>query len=223
MIRDGGGAAAAGGGMIEWNEYVKFLIALLVIVDVPGNLPIFLQQTEGFGQAERRVTALTAGLVTALVLLVFALLGPELLALFGITVEAFKIIGGLVILIMALEMMGLTGNGNVGPVRSVSAPPIAVGIFPLAVPLFAGPGAISIVMVYAHKATHSNHDLIVGAVIATAALAIVVGLTAATAVSRFLGPITQSVINRLFGLIVGTMGVEFILEGAIATFPNLVG
>lgn len=105
----------------------------------------------------------------------------------------------------------------------MAAPPVAVGIFPMAVPLFAGPGAISIVMVYGHKATQSDHDLIVGAVIATASLAVIVGLTLAAAVSRFLGPITQSVINRLFGLIIGTMGVEFILEGAAATFPNLVG
>lgn len=209
--------------MVYWNEYVKFLIALLAIVDVPGNLPMFLKQTEGFTQSERRLTALTAGATTAAILLLFALMGETVLEAFGITIEAFKIVGGLVILLMALEMLGLMGDRTDSYDRIGQNHPISIGIFPMAVPLFAGPGAISAVTVYAHESFHSSHDLIVSSVIATVSLIIIVGLFAAAAAGRVLGPVTQSVISRLLGIIVATMGVEFIVEGMAAVFPNLVG
>jgi multiple antibiotic resistance protein len=209
--------------MIYWSEYAKLLIALVAIVDVPGNLPMFLKQTEGFTQTERRLTAITAGVTTAAILLLFALMGETILYVFGITIEAFKIVGGLVILLMALEMLGLIGNRTDSYDTMGQNHPISIGIFPMAVPLFAGPGAISAVVVYAHENFHSSHDLIVGSVIATVSLIIIVGLFAAAAVGRVLGPVTQSVISRLLGIIVATMGVEFMVEGMAAAFPNLVG
>ncbi len=207
--------------MVEWNEYVKLAIALMVVVDVPGNIPMFILQTQGMSTAEKRITALAAGVATAAVLFAFAFAGDYILSSFGITIEAFKILGGLVILLLALELLGLIGDKHGGLQSNADAHPITVGIFPMAVPLFAGPGAISTVMVYAHEEYHSNHDLILLALIGSVSLTIVVGLTAAAPLSRVIGPLTQRVLNRLLGIIVGALGIEFVLEGLAAFFPSL--
>ncbi|MCP4982900.1 MAG: MarC family protein, partial [Gammaproteobacteria bacterium] len=115
-------------------------------------------------------------------------------------------------------LLGLTPQiGGVGTAQT-KVNPIAIGIFPMAVPLYAGPGTISTVMVYAHEETHSSHDLIVTLLIATVGVVIIVGLLAATMVSRLLGPLTQQVIDRLLGMIVGALGIEFILEGVETYF-----
>jgi multiple antibiotic resistance protein len=120
-------------------------------------------------------------------------------------------------------MLGFVGSEdpNSQPSGDDNSTPVAVGIFPLAVPLFAGPGAIATVMVYAHEDFHSDHDLIVGGVIVTAAVAIIAGLVAASFVGRFVGSLTQKVLNRLLGMIIGSLGIEFMIEGIAAFFPGL--
>lgn len=199
--------------MIDWPEYVKLLVALVAIVDIPGSVPLFLQQTGAMSAAKRRIAALTAGLATAAVLFVFAFFGEIVLEAFGITLPAFKLVGGIVILIIALEMLGLWSGGE-SVADGGGDHPVAVGIFPMAVPLFAGPGSISAVMVYAHEDLNSSHDLILALLIGAVALAITVGLMAAGLLASVIGPLTQVVMNRLLGMIVGALGVEFILEGA---------
>ncbi|MGH1419269.1 MAG: MarC family protein [Hyphomicrobiaceae bacterium] len=210
--------------MIEFAQYLKLLVALLAIVDVVGNIPFFLQRTSHLSVSDRVVVAVTAGVATAVILFLFAMFGKSILQAFGISIAAFKLLGGLVILLIALQMLGLTApaGGVSDEERSSGAlHPVSIGMFPMAVPSFAGPGAISAVMVYAHEGFHSNHDLIVTLVIAAAAMVVVVGLSIASVLGQFIGPITQTVINRLLGIIVGALGVEFILDGIATFFPAL--
>lgn len=210
--------------MIDQAEYIKLLIALVAIIDIPGNIPIFLQQTGAFSPMARFITAVTAALATAVILITFALFGEVVLGSFGITIAAFKVLGGLVVLIIALDMLGLLREDE--ELENAKAPkhgPIVTGIFPLAVPLFAGPGAITAVMVYAHEEYHSDHNLIVLLVIISACVALGVGLALASSLARFIGPVTQVVMNRLLGMLVGALGVEFILEGLREFFPILQG
>lgn len=217
--------------MSAWAEYLHLMIVLIAIVDIPGNLPMFLQRTGAMTRAERQQTALTAAVATAAILLVFAFFGETILETFGITIAAFKILGGLVILLMALEMLGLMGDPSVDHGGSGDSP-VAVGVFPMAVPLFAGPGAISAVMVFAHHSPEGAgpgalsvlaHDAVLGAVIVSVAVLILLGLVAASRLDRFLTPLVQDVLNRLLGIIVGALGVEFMLEGVAAFFPALTG
>lgn len=206
--------------MFDTTEYFKLFVALMAIVDIPGNVPMFLQQTAAFSTSARLMAALTAGLVSGAILLVFAFYGELLLASFGITIAAFKILGGIVILLIALDMLGLISSTTDEETRGDGAAnPVTVGVFPLAVPLFAGPGAIAAVMVYAHEDFHSDHDLIIAALVVSTAAAIVAGLSIASLLGRFIGPTTQQVLNRLLGMIVGALGVEFILEGIAAFYP----
>ncbi len=213
--------------MVAYEEYIKLTVALIAIIDVPGTIPLFLQQTAKMSAAGRFLCALSAAIATFVVLAVFMFFGEQVLSAFGITIAAFKIVGGLVVLLIALELLGLTelpALAEEGGAKTIS--PITVGVFPIAVPMSAGPGAIVAVMVYAHKDSHAGesvigHDAIVLAVIATAAAFVFVGLGLAAFAGRFIGPTAQSVMKRLLGMVVGALGMEFILEGLAEFFPAL--
>ncbi|MEM6440004.1 MAG: MarC family protein [Pseudomonadota bacterium] len=205
--------------MLDLPDLIKLTITLAAIVDIPGNIPMFLQQTAAMDAQARRRTALVAGVATAAVLILFANAGEAILATFGISIHAFRVLGGLVVLLIALDMLGLLGaaSGDAGP--PTSSDPILIGVFLMAVPLFAGPGAITAVMVYAHEADkHDDHDLHVSIIILVVSALIVLGLLAASLVSRFITPVAQAVLNRLLGIIVGALAVEFILEGLAGFF-----
>jgi MarC family membrane protein len=208
---------------LDTAEYLKLLIALVAIVDIPGGIPFFLTQTGRLEPRGRNVAAVVAAVATCVVLLVFASFGQSILSTFGITIASFKVLGGLVVLIIALDMLGLLREKEARSDADTSHHgPVAVGIFPLAVPFFAGPGAITTVMVYANEDIHVGaqfHFLIVVAVILSACSVLFVALMLASRLSGLIGPVTQVVMNRLLGMIVGALGVEFILEGLTEHFP----
>jgi multiple antibiotic resistance protein len=199
---------------MEQGEFVKLTVALVAIVDVPGNVPIFLQQTAHMTARERALCAVSAGVATAAVLLVFTFAGAAILGTFAITLDAFRVVGGLVLVLIALQLLGLMGDGEPSFGNADSASPVAVGVFPMAVPMLAGPGAIAAVMVSAGQAgAHEAHRLHVATAVLAVSAVIVAGLLVAGSMRRFIGPVTQNVLNRLLGIIVGALGTEFILEG----------
>ncbi len=209
--------------MFDFAEYTKLLIALIAIIDIPGNVPVFLSQTSRLSQSGRQIAAFTAAVATALILLLFAVAGQAVLSTFGISIASFKVLGGLVVLIIALDMLGLLREEEELHSQPASTHgPVAIGIFPLAVPLFAGPGAITAVMVYAHEDFHPGDDLhavIVVLVVLTSAAVLLAGLLLAARLSSLIGPLTRVVLNRLLGMIVGALGIEFVLEGLAEYFP----
>ena len=211
--------------MATWAEYLHLFAVLIAMVNVPGNLPMFLERTQDSSPSERRTVAVTAALATGTVLLVFAFAGEGILGSLGISLAAFKVLGGVVILLIALDMLGFLGERSADQGRTADNP-VEVGIVPMAIPVFAGPGAISTVMVYTHKEadpslTPFSNDLMVAAVIVLVAAIILAGLIAASALSRFLTPLVQHVLSRVLGMVVGALAVEFILEGLAAFFPHL--
>lgn len=204
---------------IDWPQFIKLAVALLAIIDIPGNIPMFLQQTGPMTPPQRRMTALVTALATAIILLVFANFGEAILITFGITIDAFRVLGGLVVLLIALEMLGLRNPGDDGYGVSTEPNPVVVGVFPMAVPLFAGPGAITAVMLYAHEADISgSHDAHVSLIVVVVSIAVALGLLAASLLARVIGPVAQNVMNKLLGMLVGALGVEFILEGLFGFF-----
>jgi multiple antibiotic resistance protein len=206
------------------SEYIKLLVALVAIIDIVGNIPIFLQQTGNFSSKERLATAAVASVTTFGILIVFALFGQIVLSSFGISIAAFKVLGGIVVLLIALDLLGMMrSDGTIGSGDPGFDNPFVVGVFPLAVPLFAGPGAITAVMVYAHESHHQAHTLLVMAVIASACIALLIGLSLASSLGLLIGPVSQIVMNRILGMVVGALGVEFILEGILEFFPFLTG
>ena len=193
---------------------------LLVIVDPVGVVPTFLGLTKGFTTHEVRRTVLKAAVAGAVVLLSFSLFGTYLFRFLAIDLNAFRAGGGLLLLLTALEM--LRGKGNERKCSPTELSSVAeredISFVPIAVPLLAGPGAITSIMVFStdHQAEHAiNFSIIAMAVLASFLISYVV-LRASSFLTKALGQSGVSVVKRLMGLILAALSIQLIAEGAIA-------
>jgi multiple antibiotic resistance protein len=208
--------------MRPWIEYGHFLLTLLVIIDPFMAAPLFLGFTRGYSVQERRRTARVVSLTVLVALTVAALSGDALLRLFGATLGSFRVAGGIVLFLMALGLLKvrtdpITGMEPHGPAES--AAPSAV--VPLAIPLLAGPGAVSAVIVGTSASPGWLHTLVIVGCVAVASAALWGVLRAAEPIGRLLGPIGLDVMNRLFGLLVAAFATEMVVGGLRQLFPVL--
>lgn len=207
------------------TEYTRFLVALAAIIDPLAAIPFFLRMTESHTLEERRQTARTAGIVVAVVLVVAALTGDTLLRMMGTSLPAFRVGGGIVMLLMAISMLGAQET----PLRqtreevAASGDKTAIAVVPLGIPLLAGPGAISAVVIQMDRGSGPVHSLLVLASIGLVALSCTVVFRHAERVGRAIGPIGLNVIVRLFGLILSAIAIETIAAGLKLLFPPLAG
>jgi multiple antibiotic resistance protein len=211
--------------MEHWTEYTRFFIALLVILDPFLAIPIYLQLTNGFSRAERlRVVHITS-LTVLLLLFGMALAGETLLVWMGTSLGSFRVGGGLVLLLMALAML----RAEADPVRSTpeekrsTGQKTSVGVVPLAVPLLAGPGAMSTVIIATQRSNAHYHFFLVIACIALVSAILWLVLRLAAPIGRFLGDNGLNILNRLFGLILAAIAVEVMANGLKQLFPVLAG
>jgi multiple antibiotic resistance protein len=198
----------------EWAYFTGAFVTILFIVDPFALVPVYLSLTHRFSSADRRTIRAKAALVAFGLLALFALSGMRFFQLFGITMPAFQIAGGLLLLIMGLSQLN-------APRRKVSNEEVDEGlekddisVFPLAMPLLAGPGAISTVILYSTKASSVLRvaELIV-AVAACCAVCFAVML-ASPALLRVLGRTGLNLVSRLMGMVLTAVAVQFILNGA---------
>ena len=204
-------------------SFMLLLVGLIAIVNPLGALPIFLSMSdEDHPEADMR-TINRAATAVALILLVSAWTGESLLGFFGITIDAFRVGGGLLILLMGISML----HGKQSHVQHCPNEADAVGakedisVVPLAIPLMAGPGAISLVILDANK-IHSwgGEVLLALAIIAVAAIAWLVLLIAEKMRDK-LGAIGLNIATRIMGLILAAIGVQFIADGVKQLLPGL--
>lgn len=209
--------------MEHWTEYTRFLAALTVILDPFLAVPIFLGMTAGYESERRARLALAISVTVALVLVLAAITGEGLLGLLGTSLGSFRVGGGLVLLLMALAMLRAEADSlRASPLETTELPPIpGAGIVPLAIPLLAGPGAISTVIIQMDRSTAPFHEWIVLACIVLVCIILWVVLRLAVPIGRLLKPTFLNVINRLFGLILAAIAVEIIANGLRQLFPVL--
>jgi multiple antibiotic resistance protein len=204
-------------------EYLSNAFAtLLVTVDPPAIAPMFLALTVGMTAAERRQVAGRATLIAALALTFFALVGQKLLALLGITLPAFRIAGGLLLFWIAFEMVFERRQARKSQVArtAIDQDHIRnVAAFPLAIPLMAGPGAITATMLLAGQAQGSPALLagLIAIVVVVCLLCWLVFLFAER-ISGFLGVTGNIVLTRLLGIVLAALAVQFVLDGVKAAF-----
>jgi len=209
--------------MLEWHDYVKIFVAIVVIVDPIGSIPVFLTLTSGRSPADRRRAAWVAALAVAVVLISSALAGESVMRLFGIGIPSFRAGAGIVVLLMAVSML----NARLGGTRQ--APGEAeeaeekdtVAVVPLAIPLLSGPGAISTTIVYAHQLSSWLHTFMLCVIIVGVAVSVWVSLRLAAPIGRALGTTGINIATRLMGLILAAIAVEFMAEGVKDLFPAL--
>jgi multiple antibiotic resistance protein len=209
--------------MTSFQEYLRFLVTLTAVLDPFLAVPIFLAVTASQGAASRVVLVRVVTITVFAVLAASALLGDTLLSLMGASLAAFRVGGGLVLLLMSLAML----NAEVGGVRQSEAEAAEVesgevkGVVPLAVPLLAGPGAISTTIIAAEKGAGIGHFAVVLACIALVSLLTWLVLSAANAIGERLGTTGLNIATRLLGLLLAAFAIQTMAEGLRELFPGL--
>jgi MarC family membrane protein len=195
---------------------------LFVVIDPLGLVPVLLALTAGMPAAERRRMALKGALIAGVILLAFALFGDTLLGLLGIGLPAFRTAGGVMLMLIALEMVFERRADR----RSRSADELRdvgghddISVFPLAIPLLSGPGAIASIMLLMARfgGDLTAQALVIVVLLAVIALCIVIFLFVEP-LERLLGPTLTHVISRLLGILLAALAVQYIFDGISAAW-----
>jgi multiple antibiotic resistance protein len=200
-------------------------VALTTMVNPLAVIPSFIAMTDGAMRKVRRKVALTAGIATTAVLLVFLLAGNYLFKFFGITVPAFQIMGGIIFFANALRTLAEDERrmGNVGGARRTEddvadeleqgIDPATIAVVPLAIPMLAGPGAITSVMVLVNL--YPNWEQKIALMISVAGVGLVsyLALLVAVPLSKMIGERGQLIFSKIMALLLGAIGVQFVLNG----------
>jgi len=198
---------------------ITAVVTLFVTIDPPGLAPLFLAVTSGMNRAERSQVALRASVIAFIVFVVFALAGTVILQLFGITLPAFRVAGGLLLFWIAFEMVferRQERHENTAK-RAITQDEIhGVSVFPLAIPLMAGPGAISATILLSGEFSSAvDRAALIGILFAIVALTYGVYLLAER-VEGLLGATGRTVLTRLLGVILSALAVQFVADGVKA-------
>jgi multiple antibiotic resistance protein len=189
-------------------ELLKAIVALFIIVDPLGNVPIFIGLTENVSREQRKKTFQTAVVVALVLLLVFAIAGQQLLNIFGISLDSFMVAGGLLLLILAVKILVY------GTWEEKVVSPESVGAVPIACPLMVGPGAITTIIIILETS---------GIVVTLLSVLIIFGivwivLRLIDPIHSFLGKTGSAVVARLMAIFIAAIAVEFIMKGITQLF-----
>ena len=193
---------------------VSVFVAIFAIVNPIGNISFFTTLTRGYSSDEKRRVAGKAVIAAAATLIVFALVGKYIFMLFSITIPAFRIAGGILLFRVALSMLygGTPGTKMTPDEKGEALEREMVGVIPLGIPMLAGPGAISIVMLYMSQGGLAEGGMVFAAIAATMAVTYVM-LRYADAIFRRMGRTGSLAVSRIMGLILATVAVQFIING----------
>jgi multiple antibiotic resistance protein len=205
------------------SEFLKFAAALFAIMNPFGNIAIFLSVTADRDDAERQKIAVMTAVAVLITLLVAAVLGQQILALFGISVGSFRIAGGLIILILALSMLHAQPSAvhHSAEEEQAGKDKDNPAIFPLAIPVIAGPGSMATVILYTQHADGVLGWATIAAVIVLMCGLLLLALYGADRVAKFLGTTGIKVLTRLMGMILAAIAIEMITGGLSELFPQL--
>jgi multiple antibiotic resistance protein len=219
--------------MDEATYALNFFIALFALIDPLGNVPLYAAATVGATPAQSRLTAIYIALFALVFLAFFFLSGLAVLRFFGISLPAFRIAGGIVLLLMGLDMVrgdiikkfgGDEADTQPLSVRAYAARRFETLIVPFGMPLLIGPGAISSAVIYAEEARSLGaRGMFIGlGVITATSLSIVLAFWFTSQISRALGRVGMMIVVRVLGLLLTAMAVQFILTGWAASTTGAV-
>lgn len=211
-------------GLQHWTEYLGFFVSLLAMLNPIGVVPLYMIYTKGETQAELHVTARVAALTASLVLLTALFVGDLILSTFGVSIPAFRIGGGLLILVNALSNLQGQSSASRQTVEEVAegASKPSAAVVPLGIPLLAGTGSISAVILYAanNPGNFLHYGVLCTGIIICGLICWIV-LRGAAWLSKALGRTGVNVFTRIMGLLMVSVGVQFIAIGLKALFPGL--
>ncbi|OYX65755.1 MAG: MarC family transcriptional regulator [Sphingomonadales bacterium 32-64-17] len=201
--------------------FMSAFVTLFVVIDPPGCAPIYAGLTANATAAARRSMAIRACLIAAVILLGFALFGEALLAAMHIGLDAFRVAGGIMLFLIALEMVfeKRTERRNDRADRVREDPEHEdVSVFPMAMPMLAGPGAIASIMLLMGQARGMEGTLVVLAALATVLVLTLMALLAASPLMRVFGDKVEAVVTRLLGVLLAALATQYVIDGLRDSF-----
>ena len=206
--------------------FTTAFITLAVIIDPPGCAPIFASLTSGASAAQRRMMAIRSAVVAWSILVFFALLGEPLLRTLGISLSAFRLAGGIMLFMIALDMVfERRTERREERAKEIEGTPEAedISVFPMAIPMIAGPGSIASVMLLTARAEGVVEDLTVLVAMTVVILLTLAALLAAGPLMRLIGAKLEAMITRILGVILAALAAQFVLDGLERSLPGLAG
>lgn len=200
--------------------FISALATLFVVIDPPGCAPIYSSLTAGASPAQRRSMAIRSVLIATGVLLFFATVGKAMLAALGISLDAFRIAGGILLFLIASEMVfEKRTERRESRAQEVAAKAVEdVSVFPMAIPMIAGPGSIASVMLLTSQANGWFERSIVLVALGIVLAATLAALLAAGPLMRVLGEKMEAMITRLLGVILAALAAQYVIDGIRASF-----
>ncbi|MBW8285266.1 MAG: MarC family protein [Rhizobium sp.] len=207
--------------MAGTDAMINAFTTLLVTVDPPGLAPLFLGLTQGMTRGERRQVAVRGSLIAFAILTVFALFGAGILGALGISMGAFRIAGGLMLFVISFEMIFEKRNERKEKTTDAAITKDHIhnlAVFPLAIPLIAGPGAISATVLIAGTMDGVAGKIQMIGVIAVCLALVFAALILAERLNRFLGVTGRALLTRLLGVLLAALSVQFVVDGVKSAF-----
>ena len=201
--------------------FFSSFITLFVVIDPPGCAPIYAGLTTGASPAQKRAMAIRACLIAGVILLVFALFGEQLLGALHIELDAFRAAGGIMLFLIALDMVfeKRTQRREARAEQVRETPEIEdVSVFPMAMPMLAGPGAIASVMLLMGGADGIEGTMAVLAALLAVMVLTLLALWAASPLMKLVGARVEAVITRLLGVLLAALAAQYVIDGIRGSF-----
>ncbi|HEY4881450.1 MAG TPA: MarC family protein [Steroidobacteraceae bacterium] len=203
------------------QQLLKFFVVFLVVIDPISIIPVFVGLTTDASEAQRRLMARRAVAIAAIILTVFALVGGPFLKVMSISLESFRIFGGMLLFLIALEMVFARTSGTRTSTKEEleSRQREDISVFPLAFPFISGPGALATILLV-FSPTTGKPLLFLGLLLCVFVVLLITlaVLYLATPMLRILGVTGTSVINRLSGVLLGALAVQYVVDGLRGSF-----
>ncbi|URD60307.1 MarC family protein [Sphingomonas sp. KRR8] len=201
--------------------FTSALVTFLVVIDPPGCAPIFASLTSGAVAAERRRMAIRSALIAWGVLMFFALLGEPLLRALGIQLASFRIAGGIMLFAIALDMV-FEKRTERREERAAHVEQEDISVFPMAIPMIAGPGSIASAMLLTARANGTIETAIVLSAMTSVIALTMLSLLAAGPLMRFIGARLEAMITRILGVVLAALAAQFVVDGLKQSFPHVL-
>jgi multiple antibiotic resistance protein len=204
---------------IPFELFISAFISFFVIVDPFGTAAVFISLTQRLDKAVQKQIAFKAVAIAIAILIMFCLIGDTLLSYMHVSIDAFRVTGGLLLFVTAFRMiMGFHDPDQMESESASYKDHSTIAVFPLAIPLLAGPGTITAAMLFTAEAqTTIDYTVIFATIIIVQAIALI-SLLGAGRLAKFFGPTGNSIIARLMGILLAAMAVQFIADGIKGIF-----
>ena len=204
--------------------FISAFVTLFVVIDPPGCAPIYASLTSGANAAQRRSMAIRATLIAGGILFFFAFLGEALLSFLHIDLDSFRIAGGIMLFMIAVDMVfeKRTERREKRAEEIKATPEVEdVSVFPMAMPMLAGPGSIASIMLLVSQNTGIDRAATISAALIVVLLLTLAAMIGAGPIMRVMVAKAEAVITRLLGVLLAALAAQFVIDGLKASFPTL--